>query len=107
VPNDIGKRRGGLCAIRVGYIRCTYNVITMLNDLDDCERSMIFRGRGAGKSKVENKVRIKETFVRSIRSDYKETNVEEIFCNFLRILVSFQNSRFLKRVLFFFIAEVI
>jgi len=82
VPNDIGKRRGGLCAIRVGYIRCTYNVITMLNDLDDCERSMIFRGRGAGKSKVENKVRIKETFVRSIRSDTKKRMSKRYFATF-------------------------
>jgi len=64
--------------------------------------AVIFRGRGARKSKVENKVRIKETFVRSVRSDYKETNVEEIFCNFL-----FQNSKFLRRVSCFFIAKVV
>lgn len=91
--------------IRVGYIRCT-NVIAMPNDVADCERNVISRGRGSS-LKVETKVEIKETFIRSVwsdrRSDRKEMNAEKMFRDFFRILVSFQNSRFLRRLSRFFL----
>lgn len=44
-------------AIRVGYIQCTYNVITMPNNLVDCGHSVISRGRFSRKSRTRWELR--------------------------------------------------
>jgi len=104
---DIGKRRGGLCTpCDLRGIHTIYNVIAISNDLADCEHNVIPRGRRSS-LKVENKVEIKETFVRLVwsdrRSDRKEMNAEKMFSRLLQNTCIISKFKVLKKSLTFFL----